>query len=367
VKIDALKTATVAVEAVVIATCALAAAQIATAQGGSIWSCAPILVIAAMECLRLPVAMTIPKMRLMTGLIAVALLVGITPMTFEGMVMAVEQFMNQRVLEVVDADTKVDTAKSARQDAMADANNRKEEVDRRSAGVKDAEHHQAEIAKQKADIQPLPPARTCVDYRKGKPNSHPCPDNTRDRIESGNREAQKIYTQQVTVAEAQVVAARKALDEAETAYAARVADVRKADAVLIEAQRADEKARAASVMHRAAASWFGVGVGDLTRPQFETFKKWAMFGVAGAAATVTMIAGFVSNMPRNDGKPSKVGMAWRAFLARRRKKLVKVVEKVVHAPALKTLVFKYVPYDPVTNRVINMDGSLGEHVYPSEA
>ena len=85
-----------------------------------------------------------------------------------------------------------------------------------------------------------------------------------------------------------------------------------------------------------------------------------MYGLAGAAATVTMIVGFLSNLQRRGDKSNKLGRALRAYLARRRKKLVRFVEKVIHAPALKVLEFKYVPYDPVSGRVINKDGKASD-------
>jgi hypothetical protein len=364
VKPDLLKTVTFVVEGVVISTCAVAAYQIATAHGGSVWACAPILTIAAMESLRVPVAMTIPKLKLMGKILATALLIGITPLTFEGMALAFEQFMHQRVVEVADAETKADTAKQGLESAQADAANRKSELDRLSAEIKDAEAHRAEIDKQQPILQPLPAPQMCSSFdKKGRRVTYACPDQGIARsVDKQNAEAGATHNEQLRNAESEVTRAREALRDA----AARpVLDERKAEADLAQAKSAVEDAMAASVMHRAAAAWFGVDVGNLSRSQFETFKKWAMYGLAGATATVTMIAGFVSNMPRKDGKPGKVGQAWRAFLARRRKKLVRIVKE--HLPPLKVLEFKYVPFDPASGRVIGKDGKPGEFVHSAKA
>jgi hypothetical protein len=146
-----------------------------------------------------------------------------------------------------------------------------------------------------------------------------------------------------------------------------VVDVKTAEAAYTTAKEADDKLRANSVMHRAAAAWFGVDVAKLDNDQFQTFKKWAMFGLAAATSTVTMMVGIVSNMARKDGKSGPLGRAIRAWLARHRKKVVRVVEKVVHAPALKVLEIKYVPFDPDSGRVIHADGSLGDFVPNSAA
>ncbi len=57
-----LKPVVVGVEAVVV-TCATAAYQIATARGGDALACAPIATIAAMECLRVPLPMSLPRFK----------------------------------------------------------------------------------------------------------------------------------------------------------------------------------------------------------------------------------------------------------------------------------------------------------------
>jgi hypothetical protein len=366
-KLDLLKTATFAVEGVVISTCALAATQIATAHGGSIWACAPILTIAAMESLRVPVAMTMPKLKLLGQVAATALLIGITPLTFEGTALAFEQFMHQRVVEVAKAQTTADKAQTALNGANDETARRTADLERLEQVAKDAEAHRVEIAKKQPQLQALPPTQQCPSYRwvgKGKrahqivTGSHPCPDNgVTKSITNGNREAQEHHDSDLAKAEDEVGKARGDLRAAEAAPAP---DTKKLAADLQDAKSDLELAKADSVMHRAAAAWFGVDVGDLSTAQFEIFKKWAMFGLAAATATVTMITAFVANMSRRDGRPSKVGMAWRAYLARKRKKLVRVVEKIKNAPPLKVLEIKYVPFDPVSGRVINSDGSTGE-------
>jgi hypothetical protein len=364
VKLDLLRTITFGVEAVVISTCALAAYQIATAHGGSIWACAPILTIAAMESLRVPVAMTIPKLKWMGRVVAIALLIGITPLTFEGMALAFEQFMHQRVVEVAAAQTKFDEAQVAVENASKAVEQRTAELDRLNQEVKDAEGHRVEIAKQRPTHDDLPPAEPCSTYAKkgGKLVlvKYDCSDKGIARsVAAANADARKTYDQQLQAAQDEVAKSRNALRGAEAAPAP---DQQTSRTELKKAESALEEAMASSVMHRAAAAWFGIDVGNLSRQQFETFKKWAMYGLASATATVTMLAGFVSNMPRRDGKPTRVDQAIRAYFARRRKKLVRIVEKIKQAPPLKILEIKYVPFDPASGRVINRDGSVGEFV-----
>jgi hypothetical protein len=370
-RLDILKTATVAVEGVVVSTCAFAGYQVATAQGGSIWACAPLLTVAAIETCRVPVAMTIPKMKLAGQLLSVALLACVSVLTFEAMMMAYEQFMDQRVLEVTAADIKAETAQAKLTAAQNSAATRKTELDRLSAELKDAEANQAEIASQKPTFQKVPPAKMCPTYgwrgtgknvRQIVVGSHECPDDgERNSIIAANTAEAKTYDAKQRAAQDAVTKARAALAE----FAAKpTTDLNKVNDELAEAKGAQEKARSSSVMHRAAAAWFGIDPGELTADQFQTFKKWALNGLAGATATVTMILGFISNLSRKDDKPGKVGMAWRAYLARRRKKLVRVVEKLIPSKAITALKIKYVPFDPASGRVLHADGSLGEFVKP---
>jgi hypothetical protein len=234
--------------------------------------------------------------------------------------------------------------------------------------VKGAEGHREKLAQDPPKLQPLPPPQTCNSsgYRAGKKgvripysSTYPCPDNGVARgIENANRDAQQHHDNDLAKAEEEVGKARNDLRAAEAIPAP---DTNQLASKLQDAQSDLELAKADSVMHRAAAAWFGIDVGELSTAQFEVFKKWAMFGLAAATATVTMITAFVANMPRRDGKSGKVGMAWRAYLARRRKKLVRVVEKVIrNRPPLKVLEIKYLPFDPASGRVINSDGSKGE-------
>jgi hypothetical protein len=360
-KLDLLKTATLAAEGVVISTCAVAATQIATAHGGDFWACAPILTIAAMESLRVPVAMTIPSMKWMGKVAATALLIGITPLTFEGMALAFEQFMHQRVVEVVNSETKANEAQFALEGVLKAAEQRAAELDRLNQEVKDAEAHRVEIARQQPNLQALPAAQVCSGTnKKGQRYTYECSDKSIAKsVANANAEARVTYDQQLRAAQDEVAKGRSELRDFEVGPPP---DAQKARAYLAAAEREVEEAKASSVMHRAAAAWFGIDVGNLSRGQFETFKKWAMYGLAGATATVTMIAGFVSNMPRKDGKPTKVDQAIRAFIARRRKKLVRIVQKIQHAPPLRVLEIKYVPFDPGSGRVVNKDGSAGEFV-----
>jgi hypothetical protein len=119
-------------------------------------------------------------------------------------------------------------------------------------------------------------------------------------------------------------------------------------------------------MYRTAAAWFGTPVKDLTAEQFERFKRIAVYGVAGATATATMLVSFISHaVPREQHEPSKLIRGVRAYIARKRRKvsLVKTVE--VPKEIVKTMTKHiHIPVDINTWRVVNRDGSLGDEVSP---
>ena len=85
-------------------------------------------------------------------------------------------------------------------------------------------------------------------------------------------------------------------------------------------------------MHRIAASWFGVRPADLGDRRFSTFRKWAVGGLSVSLAIMSaLIAWLAFQKPRPENE-SKLARAIRAYLARRRKPIVRVVEKTVEVP-----------------------------------
>ena len=158
------------------------------------------------------------------------------------------------------------------------------------------------------------------------------------------------------------------------------ADGMTADADVLAAQKGVQEAAANSTMYRTAATWYGVPVKDLTDAQFDRFKRIAVAALAGAVSIATMMIAFISHaQPRNPAKHGELLRAIRAWVARRRKNVVrtvvktvekpvgeKIVEKRVDVPGPERIVVKHihVPVDLTTNRVVNRDGTLGEASAP---
>ena len=176
---------------------------------------------------------------------------------------------------------------------------------------------------QKADTVPVPPAVQCGGgVRHGqRQGTYACDGGAGKQQAENNANAIEAHKKQV--AEAQ-----KSLNEAE----AQLKALPKPDPDAIKtAEKAFNRAVAGSTMYRVAASWFGVSVTKLTDDQFEQFKRLAVITVAGSAAVATMTVRFVSHAtPRVPGEKGKLVRAIRAYIARKRKNVVR--EKIVEKP-----------------------------------
>jgi hypothetical protein len=82
-------------------------------------------------------------------------------------------------------------------------------------------------------------------------------------------------------------------------------------------------------MHKLAASVLGVKVADLSEGQFETVKRWGVLGLSAAFATLSAAVSLVAHAPEHTGEETKLARAIRAYIARRRKAVVRIVEKRV--------------------------------------
>jgi hypothetical protein len=98
-----------------------------------------------------------------------------------------------------------------------------------------------------------------------------------------------------------------------------------------------------------------------------------MYGLASAAATATMFASFVASLPSRNDKASKLSLALRAYLGRRRKNVVRIVTKIVEIekPVEKTVtqivdkvieIPKYVFVPVKDGYLVNADGSQGDPI-----
>lgn len=298
---NVLKPVTWLVEGAVISTCAVTAVLIATEHGGSPWDASIVGAIAAVECLRIPTAMAIPKLRWSGVFCAVALCLAITPLTAEGLILAADRLVHARTLGAARAAGEVERAQLA-YDAL------KAEADRREAVIAGARRHRAEIDKP-VSLAPVPSGTCSGRARNGARAVFDCR-STLEAVEA-NRASMAAHGAELRQADADVRAATSA----------PAVDLTKAGAELAAAKQELAVEKGGSVMHRAAAAWFGVTAAELTDAQFQSFARVAIGALAISISTATMLAAFVSNLPKWDGRPSRLARAVRAFLAARRRAL----------------------------------------------
>jgi hypothetical protein len=359
-----------AYEAIVIAVCITAGVLLAVNSGGDIIMAIPLLLIAAAECLRIPISAWAIHLRPLGQALAVVVLLAIAVGSFEGLSIAFEQFVNNRVINVMRAENDVADAKVAIEAKDKATQETKDEIEIAKLAVveankKVADHHAT---------KPRPP-----EAAKGT-----CTTKSGQRIEcSGSRTNAATFRMEVNEfnsrsreLDTDAAKAQKRVDD----LASKLAEINRQDMTPItnhlrDAQRNLKEVLRLSPMHRLAASIYGVKVTDLSEDQFETVKKYAVFGLAGAFSILSMLVSVIAHQKPHDGTESKVSRALRKYLARIRKPIVTretvevikevIVEKIVEKPVDKIVTQRIetlVPYDYATGRRINPDATLGEKV-----
>jgi hypothetical protein len=292
-----------------------------------------------METMRVPLAGWAAHLRPVAMLGAFIVMIAIAFMTFEGMVMAGARFMDQRVHDVIEARTALEDINDAQATIEANYKKATEEAARRRDAWVQAQGH-------KADTVPVSSAQCGGGIKHGQRQGfYACDGGAGNR---NNKQALEDHQKQVDDA-------KKSLDEAE----AQLKALPKPDPEASKAaDKAFHRAVAGSTMYRVAASWFGVSATELTDGQFERFKRLAVITVAGSAAVATMLVSFISHAtPRVPGEQSKLVRALRAYLARKRKNVVRIVKETVEKP-----VEKIVEVEKFVDRPVEKIVEVEKHV-----
>jgi hypothetical protein len=308
------------------------AVSIATEHGGRIWDASIVGAIAAVECLRVPTAMAVPKLRWSGTICAIALCLAITPLTAEGLILAADRLVHARSLGVARAQDDLERAQTA-YDAM------KASADRRDQAVADARRHRTEIDKP-VTLMPAPSGTCSGRARNGARAVYDCRA-TLEAVEA-NKAALAAHSAELRQADAAVKAAESA----------PAVDLERAVSELAAAKQRLAVEKNDSVMHRAAAAWFGKTPAELSDAQFQAFARVAIGALAISISTATMLAAFVSNLPKWDGRPSKLTQAIRRLIAARRRRVRRYEAAIV--TRFKDRIV-YVPCDPATGQILNPD------------
>lgn len=338
-------------EVIVILTCLIAGAYLAKSGGGDPFLSLPLLLIAAAEMMRIPLAAWSTRLPTFGQILGALVLLAIAVGSFEGLTLAFEQFVSNRVVTVMDKEEALTKAKDALETKRLAITSTEEELNF-AKDDKEAKARKVLSLQENRPEKQGTTGRECINVRGRRCLDQKIVDNNagefrdyKSRLNAANLEEQR--------ASDKVASLQKKLSELQKA------DITPLIAQVKEAEHDLYKQRSLSPMHRLGATIYGVKVIDLTEDQFETVKKWAIFGLAGAFATLSMLVSIVAHTAPKDQKESKLSKAIRAYLARRRKKLV--IEKIVEVPGPQQIVHKWIPFDAKSGLRIKPDLTLGEH------
>jgi hypothetical protein len=311
-------------EAAIISVCVVIAVQIGMeAKEAKIWACAPLLIIAVLETTRVPLSGWTAHLKPFAMLCGFLIMACISVLTFEGMSMGIERFIHQRVMDVIAARDVLDAARQKAQDAN-------ELVAKQTIEVEKRRRYVADLQTQRPAAHRAAPTAQCHGIWKGKPTTYACPNKADERDSETAQKVQEEFDARLATAQASLTEAETVLKKLQSA------DGMTADADVLAAQKAVQEAAANSTMYRTAATWYGVPVKDLTDEQFDRFKRIAVAALAGAVSIATMMLAFISHaQPRNPAKRGALLRSIRAWVARRRKNVVRTVVKTVEKPVEK--------------------------------
>jgi hypothetical protein len=340
---NALKIAAIGAEAAILGSTAAVAWGL-VAGSGNLLIAAPIVVAAtAVELLRLPLVMRAPKLRLLSATAALVLAGALSLVTAETLALGVEGLLNARALAVTSAETRLAEAQVSFNAAKADRDRR--EGDRVSlvAAIATAQKHSEEIGRETVTLQANPSVSA---YRTRKGWAAPGAAAANAAV-SANARAQADHAKRAEAAEADLTAARAAL------AALKPVDLKVEEEKLVEATRSVDRERAASPMHRLAASLFKVEPGKLRVEDYEAVRRAVTLSIAVILAIGTLAAGLISELPERGSKPSKLALALRKMIGARRKTLCRIKERVEFKDRIRVV---HIPVDRATGLVVDPDG-----------
>jgi hypothetical protein len=341
---NALKTAAIGTETAVLgATATVAWGLVGGAGNPFIW--APMVVaLTAVELTRLPLVMRAPKLSLAGACCALVLAGAVSLLTTETLILGTESVLTARAAGVTASDTELSQVTTALDAAKAAAARREAERARLAGVVDDARKHSEEIGREAVGLQNNPNVSA---YRAGRrwiaPGS-----SAAGAVAAANAKAQAEHAARSATAETALAAARAEL------AALQPIDLTSAEAAVVTVKQAVERERAASPMHRLAASLFRTDTANLKAEDYEWLRRTVAVSVGAVLAFATLAAGLISALPeRGTRSPSKLARAIRAMVAARRKKLRRIKERVEFKDRIRVV---HIPVDRATGLVVDPDG-----------
>jgi hypothetical protein len=333
-------------EALVISIVAGAGLNIALMGGGSMAMAAPLLLISCAEALRIPLSAMAPRLRWGGQMLAAVALLAIAIGSAEGLVVAFEAFLENRVVDIMRANGAVERAQRAVDQITSERTLNDAAIASLAGEVSELDAQVAALAKS----IPQPPAasnKTCT--WKGQRVS--C--SADGAAIATYREAMKAYDARLTSLSSQRAALQAKVDAARGKQAS--AGSPEASDALLEAKQALEEKAGQSPVWRLTAAVFSESVSEVTPAQFARVKAFVTATLAIGFATLSMAVSIVVHAKLRSEAPSKLARALRAMIAARRKTLRRISDQT-RVEWRDRPRFVYVPTDD-QGRVINPNGA----------
>jgi hypothetical protein len=291
-------------ETLVIAIVAGAGLNIALMGGGSLPMAAPLVLISCAQALRIPLSAMATRLRWGGQLLAAITLLAIATVSAEGIAVAIEAFLQNRVVDITRANAAADRAQRT-VDQIAD----------------ERKHADAAIASLDAQVAALA-------------KSMPQPPASSNKTCSGRR-GQRVSCGSDSIAAAAYAASMRSYDARladltgrRSGLQARVDAAREKQpsaASLADAERALDDELQLSVMHRLAASIYGVRASEVTEGQFNALKRFVVLGLACTISLLSAVVSVIAHVQPKGDRPSKLNRMIRGWLARRRRPIYRDV------------------------------------------
>jgi hypothetical protein len=321
-------------ESLVILIVAGAGLNIALMGGGSIAMAAPLLLISCAEALRIPLSAMATRLRWGGQLLATVALLAIATVSAERLAVAIEAFLQNRVVDIMRANAAVDRAQRAVDQIGS-------EQKRDDAAIASLDAQVAVLARS----MPTPPAasnRTCT--WKGQRVS--C---------SADAAAIAAYREALEAYDARLASLSGQRDDARSKQTSAASP--EASDALLEAKQAFEEKANQSPVWRLTAAVFGESVSAVTPTQFSRVKGFVTATLAIGFATLSMAVSIIVHAKLRTDQPSKLARAIRAMIAARRK-TIRRLKETVRVEFRDRTRWIYVPTDPATGRVLDPDKTL---------
>lgn len=329
-------------ETLIISIVAGAGLNISLTGGGSLYLAAPLLLIACAEALRVPLSAMMTRVRLFKKLLTFIALIAIAVGSAEGLAVAFEAFLQNRVTEIMRVNHEVKRAQQAMDNTNNEHRRQEGEISALTAQVGELDRQVAALAHE----IPPPPAgsnRVCTGRKGAKVTC-----NVDATAATTYATAMKSYNERLKVLTDQRATLQSKVDNARNRETTTPPELSNA---LVDAKEKFDEVAAQSPVWRLVAVVFNEDNSSVTQEQFNTVKKYVVGTLAITFATLSMIASIVAHSTLKSQHPSKLSRAIRAWLAARRKKLRRV-EATVVTEIRDRVIYRYVPCDPVSGKAI---------------